>query len=118
VRILVNDHSIEFEGEASEGPEIENDTEIILGIRPEAVNISSSPDFPLEVEVIRVEPIGHEGFIYFELFGSKLAARMNDWQRFSEAKRLYVGMNVKNVYIFLPEGRCIWGKGRKFQHSE
>jgi len=116
--ILVNEHSIEFEGEAPEGPEIENDTGIILGIRPEAVNISSSPDFPLEVEVIRVEPIGHEGFIYFDLFGSKLVARVNNWQGFSEAKRLYAGINVDDVYLFLPEGRCIWGKGRRFQQSE
>jgi multiple sugar transport system ATP-binding protein len=118
VGMLVNDHFIEFEGEAFEGPEIEDHAGITLGIRPEAVKISMSPDFPLEVEVIRVEPIGHEGFIYFELYGSKLVARVSDWQRFSQAKRLYAGMNVNDVYLFLPGGPCIWGKGRRFRQSD
>jgi multiple sugar transport system ATP-binding protein len=116
--ILIHDSLIKLEGHFPEDPKIENGSKIILGIRPESVNISSSPDFPLEIEVTRVEPIGHEGFIYFELFGSKLVARVSDWQKFRGAKRLYVGMNINHVYLFLPEGRCIWGKGRKFWNSE
>jgi multiple sugar transport system ATP-binding protein len=116
--VAVNDDLVEFEGKPSEDPEIDNHTEIILGIRPESVDISSSPDFPTEVEVTRIEPIGHEGFVYFELFGSRLVARVNDWQKYREAKRVYVGMNINRVYLFLPEGPCIWGKGRKIRQSE
>ncbi len=116
--LLVNDSFIGFEGKPSEEPEIDKGAKIILGIRPESINVTSSPDYPLAVEVTRIEPIGHEGFIYFELFGSKLIARVNDWQKFRQARRLYVGMEVNHVYLFLPEGPCIWGKGRRFQQSE
>jgi ABC-type sugar transport system ATPase subunit len=116
--ILTDRSLIQLEGDFPEDPKVENGSKITLGIRPEALNVSSSPDLPMEVEVVRVEPIGHEGLIHFELFGSRLVARVSDWQKFSEAKRLYLEIKVNDVYLFLPEGRCIWAKGKKFWHSE
>jgi multiple sugar transport system ATP-binding protein len=112
VKIDMPGGSIRLEGKLEERLSISNGTDIILGIRPEAVGLENSSDHPIQGQVERVEPIGHEGFIYLDVFGSHIIVRVQDWKRYSDAKALDLSMNIDNVYLFLPEdGRCIWSKG-------
>ena len=113
--IMINNSVIKFEGRLSSKPDLKNNSDIIMGIRPESIKMNSSKDFPLKVEIVRIEPLGHEGLIYFELLGSNLVARISDWQKFKGAEELNFRIKADDVYLFLPrDGRCVWGKGKKF----
>jgi multiple sugar transport system ATP-binding protein len=116
VLILVGDFIMEFNREVFANLNLENDSKLVVGIRPEAIKINSSR-IPLSIktEVLRVEPIGHEGFVYIELFGSKLVARVNDWRKINERQKVNISIDRNEIYLFLAEdGRCIWSKGRKY----
>lgn len=117
--ILVDDFPIELKREIFDNHNLKNECKIIIGIRPESIKINSSKTpSPIKVEVIRVEPIGHEGFVYINLFGSKLVARVNDWRKINEGQKIDIFIDSKDIYLFLPEsGQCIRGKGKKIARS-
>jgi multiple sugar transport system ATP-binding protein len=113
--IILNGKVIKFEGKLPARPDLKNDIDIIMGIRPESVELTSSADTPSKAGVIRVEPLGHEGLIYLDLWGSNIIARVNDWQKFKDAQELNLRLRSSEVYLFLPQdGRCVWGKGKSY----
>lgn len=113
VRIDMPGGSINLEGKLEERLPAGNGTDVIIGIRPESVLLGASGQLATPSEVSRVEPIGHEGFIYLNVMGSHIIARVQDWQKYSRVKSLAVGIHIDDVHLFLPEnGRCIWRKGQ------
>jgi multiple sugar transport system ATP-binding protein len=110
--------SIRLEGELEEPLSVSNGTEIILGIRPEAITLEGAKECSIPGKVERVEPIGHEGFIYLNVLESTIIARVQDWKRYRDSKTIALSMTIANVYLFLPEnGRCIWSKGHATNYS-
>jgi len=119
VLILVGDFMMEFKREVFASLNLEQDSKIVVGIRPESIKINSPRIHPsIKAEVLRVEPIGHEGFVYIELFGSKFVARVNDWRKIKERQKIDIFIDSKDIYLFLQQsGQCILGKGRKMRNS-
>ncbi len=55
--------------------------EIVMGIRPEAINddrpfLDAHPDWTIDVHVDVVEPMGSENYVYFTLSGENVIARL------------------------------------------
>lgn len=117
VLILVGDFMMEFKREVFANFNLEQNSKIVVGIRPESIKINSPRTHsPIKAEVLRVEPIGHEGFVYIELFGSTLVARVNDWRKIKERQKIDIFIDSKDIYLFLQQsGQCILGKGRKIE---
>jgi ABC-type sugar transport system ATPase subunit len=113
VRIEVPGGSLFLEGPLTGPAPINDGSGVILGVRPEALRLEKKDEFPIQGEVERVEPIGHEGFIYLTVLGVALIARVQNWKEFSGVKAVGVGMHIDHVYLFLPQDkRCVWGKGQ------
>jgi multiple sugar transport system ATP-binding protein len=88
-------------------------SDIIIGVRPESIKVNAPAEFLAKVDIDRIEPIGFEGLIYFELPGSKMVLRTSDWNELKNEKKLSIGLDALDIHIFNPENeRCIWSKGR------
>jgi len=117
LRIDMPQGEIKLEGKLRENLPVSEGSEIIMGIRPESITLSASGQLATAGEVSRVEPIGHEGFIYLNVADSNIIARVQGWQKYREVKALAIGMHIDDVYLFSPEnGRCIWCKGRAMKN--
>jgi len=111
--------SIQLEGTLQEFLSVSSGTEVILGIRPEAISLEKARESSANGEVERVEPIGHEGFIYLNVLGSTIIVRVQNWKTYRDSKTIALGMTVDNVYLFLPQnGQCIWSKGHAMNNPE
>ncbi len=74
------------------------DKPIYLGIRPEDIYISEDGEFKFECEV--VEPMGNETFLYFNLNGNQLVARVNIQKEIKAGERLNFTFNKNKLHIF------------------
>jgi multiple sugar transport system ATP-binding protein len=98
-------------------PGIEDGERVHAGIRPEAIKIAEdTSDASVSVEITRLEPVGHEGFLYFKLFDEEMVARVDDWQKLEDKEEVEITVPGDRVYLFSPEdGRCLWAKGEKIE---
>lgn len=114
VTVDVPSGTIDLEGQLESRLPISNGYEVVMGIRPEAINLKKSGESAMSGRVHRVEPIGHEGFIYLEMMGSPLTARVKNWQEYRGVRKLALSIHIDNIYLFLLENdrRCILAKGR------
>ncbi|MFW6146849.1 MAG: ABC transporter ATP-binding protein [Thermodesulfobacteriota bacterium] len=109
---------IKLEGALEENLSVSSGAEVILGIRPEAIRLEKARELSTNGEVERVEPIGHEGFIYLTVLGTTIIVRVRNWKRYKDSETIALTMNIENVYLFLPEnGRCILGRGHAMNSS-
>jgi multiple sugar transport system ATP-binding protein len=87
---------------------------IRVGIRPESITFNPDSDNTIEVEVSRMEPIGHEGLVYFTLFDTDVTARVSRWQELKGKNRARIAVGADDVYLFSPEDQtCLWARGKK-----
>jgi multiple sugar transport system ATP-binding protein len=93
---------------------LEDGDTVRMGVRPESISVHSDSGGALEIEISRIEPIGHEGFVYFDLFGTEVTARVNRWQELRKSKRARIDVGPNDIYLFSPEDEtCLWAKGRR-----
>lgn len=74
------------------------DKPIYLGIRPEDIFVKDEGDFSFECEV--VEPMGNETFLYFNLNGNQLVARVNIQKQIKAGEKLNFEFNINKLHIF------------------
>jgi len=76
--------------------------EIIIGIRPEDVLLSTEKsiagDISVQVEV--VEPMGNETLLYFTLQGTQMIARGNPNQQYKAGSTYSMQINKNKIYLF------------------
>ncbi len=78
---------------------------VILGIRPEDVNdseifIESSPQTVLESDVKVYELLGAEVYLYFEIEGTQLTARVNPRTTSRAGDRVKIALDMEKAHIF------------------
>jgi multiple sugar transport system ATP-binding protein len=87
---------------------------VILGIRPESVILGTSDAASVRAKVQRVEPIGHEGFVYLNFCGITAITRIKNWKKYRNATHVMVAIRFKNTYLFaIKDGNTILSKGRR-----
>jgi multiple sugar transport system ATP-binding protein len=90
-----------------------NNRKVILGVRPESVKVEESKRSSVSIKIQRVEPIGHEGFIYFDLCDSLVISRVQDWKKYRNVKHVKVNIKFEDIYLFATEDRStIFSKGK------
>jgi ABC-type sugar transport system ATPase subunit len=87
--------SVEVGAAVPEGP-------AVLGIRPHDLAVAAEgPSQPLAtVTVLRLERLGHETAVYFELGGARLSARLSGDFRLQAGDRVPVSMKRNSLHIF------------------
>ncbi len=114
VGIAHGDNFLPLSGDESKQLELKDDEDVRMGVRPEAITVNSNSEGAMEVEIIRMEPIGHEGFVYFNLFDTEVTARVNNWQELKGQKKATIDIGADDIYLFSPENEtCLWAKGKK-----
>ena len=78
---------------------------VILGIRPEDVNdseifIESSPQSVLESDVKVYELLGAEVYLYFEIEGTQLTARVNPRTTSRAGDQVKIALDMEKAHIF------------------
>ena len=79
--------------------------EIILGIRPEAINdeaafLDAHPDWCLDVIIDVVEPMGSENYLYFTLNGENIIARVAATSMAKVMQKYRVAFDLSLVHYF------------------
>ncbi len=104
--------SLPIEGRVPDSICVWSGRELILGVRPEGICLQESTECSILGRVERVEPIGHEGFVYLDVGSQHFVVRVQEWKRLLDVRTVGVRMHIDNVYFFSPEnGSCIWSKG-------
>ena len=113
VRIETPGGALVLEGTLQKSLPLSNGSDVIVGIRPETLSLEREGGNQTQGRIERVEPIGHEGFIYLKVLESPVIARVQDWKEYSDVKTVGVGLHIDRVYFFLPkDGRCVWSGGK------
>jgi multiple sugar transport system ATP-binding protein len=77
---------------------------IVLGVRPEKLNVSKSITGPngsnIEAVVEVVEPLGAETFVYLGRGKKALVARMNGGEQASVTEKLAIGFDLSEAHFF------------------
>ncbi|WP_026486018.1 ABC transporter ATP-binding protein [Caldanaerobius polysaccharolyticus] len=79
--------------------------EVVLGIRPEDIHdeevfISANPGATVEAKVEVVELLGAETFLYMDLKGQQVIARVNPRSKAKEGDILKVAFDMNKVHLF------------------
>ena len=82
-----------------------NEKTVVLGIRPEDLHdselfISSSPDSVLESDIKVYELLSAEVFLYFDIEGSQMTARVNPRTNLRTGDRAKFAIDMEKVHIF------------------
>ncbi len=73
--------------------------DVIVGIRPEYFIIDEkNPHFETEIEVI--EPMGNEIFLYFELSGKQMVARVSSSHKVKVSDKIPFRIDLQNIKLF------------------
>lgn len=78
---------------------------VILGVRPEDLHdeelfINSSPDSVLESEIKVYELLGAEVFLYFDVAGSQMTARVNPRTTLRTGDKARFAIDMEKIHIF------------------
>lgn len=102
--ITIGQHSLPLNAEKAEKVAAYTDQDVFFGIRPEFISISEQPfeESQAMAEIVRVENMGHEFFIYLKIDHSELTCRISS----DEAKPiLEKGLN-HSVYFKFDMNKC------------
>ena len=81
---------------------VEGYDEVILGIRPESIEISSGGEgFDVEIDV--VEPLGKEKLVYFTLAGQTYIASLAGHHIINEGETLQIAFPEDQLHVFDPK---------------
>ena len=78
---------------------------VVLGIRPEDVHdsqafISNSPDSIIESEIKVYELLGAEVFLYFDLEGTQMTARVNPRTTLRTGDKAVFALDMEKIHVF------------------
>ena len=82
-----------------------NGKTVVLGIRPEDVHdsqafISNSPDSVIESTIKVYELLGAEVFLYFDVEGTQLTARVNPRTTFRTGDHAVFALDMEKIHLF------------------
>lgn len=82
-----------------------NGKTVVLGVRPEDMHdselfINSSPDSVIESEIKVYELLGAEVFLYFDVEGSQMTARVNPRTNLRSGDKARFAIDMEKVHIF------------------
>jgi multiple sugar transport system ATP-binding protein len=81
----------------------------ILGVRPEAVNLTADADGEASVSV--VEPTGSEAVIYLDVDGTEVTAKMSRTDTPERGERVSLHVSVDDIYLFDSEsGKTVFSR--------
>lgn len=76
-------------------------SEVVLGIRPEDIEIVGDPDENgVVVRLNVIEPLGNEQLLHFELGGSTYTANVSGDYTLSENQKISIGFPANKVHLF------------------
>ena len=109
---------MDIAGRLTEPLPLRNGDPIIMGIRPESVNLDTPGSSSVEGEVSRIEPVGREGLIHLNALGWDMIARVPNWREYRDARKLVMGIHIDETHLFLPDsGACVWSKGKILKNN-
>ncbi len=78
---------------------------VVLGIRPEDLHdeelfISSSPDSTFESEIKVYELLGAEVFLYFDVAGAQMTARVNPRTNLRTGDKARFAIDMEKIHLF------------------
>jgi multiple sugar transport system ATP-binding protein len=78
------------------------DKEIIIGIRPEDIQLEKNINNVIEIDVATdlVEPMGNESFIYFEIEEKQFIARVKPLKHMKAGEKIKLYVDSTKVYLF------------------
>jgi multiple sugar transport system ATP-binding protein len=118
VRIALPEGSMDLEGKMAESLPLRNGDPIVIGIRPESVNLDTPDSSSAEGVVSRIEPVGREGLIHLNVLGWDMIARVPNWRQYRDVKKLVMGIHIDETHLFLPDsGQCVWSGGKRLKNS-
>lgn len=90
--------------------ELDSD-EVVVGIRPEDINIVEPGEGVRNVEVQVLEPMGDTQILYFDIEGSRVRAVVQSSHNVNEGDTVGLDIYWPNVHMFHPDGPKIvkWG---------
>jgi multiple sugar transport system ATP-binding protein len=78
--------------------------EVVLGLRPEALNDAGTADATIEIDVALAEPLGAETIVHFDAEGAEgLKARLDGRSRVSAGERIRLAVDLERLHFFDPE---------------
>ncbi len=82
-----------------------NGKEVVLGVRPEDIHdseifISNSPDSVIESEIKVYELLGAEVFLYFDVVGSQVTARVNPRTNLRTGSAAKFAIDMDKIHVF------------------
>ena len=82
-----------------------NGKTVVLGIRPEDVHdsqalISNSPDSVIESTIKVYELLGAEVFLYFDLEGTQMTARVNPRTTLRTGDKAVFALDMEKIHVF------------------
>ncbi len=89
-----------------------NGKEVLMGIRPEDLYddeafISTVPDCVTEVDVTLTEMMGAETFLYFQIAGVDVTARVNPRTTAKHGDRIKVALDANKIHLFDKETELV-----------
>lgn len=90
----------EFQGILSEKFTVSSKENIIVGVRPEKINISKNKDQGTEMVVELIERMGFESIIYLVKNKLRLVAKYYQKIDFNEGDKVYISIKKENILIF------------------
>jgi multiple sugar transport system ATP-binding protein len=112
VEIVTAEQPLVLEGILKQELPLDRGERVAVGFRPEALKLAPGGDSRMRARVIRVEPIGYEGFVYLDLAREEVVARVRNWEEYRERTYLSLELRLDEVYLFSSsDGRCLWGRG-------
>lgn len=110
--IRLDQGTLNLDGTLREELSFKDGDPVRLGVRSEAITLKKESEASIEGRIIRLEPVGHEGFLYLDLLGHRVVARVTDWQSFQDRSTIDVTIHLNDIYLFSPEnGMCIMSNG-------
>lgn len=81
-----------------------DDDDVVLGIRPEDIEVVDPGQGLLDTEIQVVEPMGDTQILYFDVAGSRIRAVMPSMMTVQEGDTVALDVNWPNVHFFRPDG--------------
>lgn len=81
-----------------------DDEDVVLGIRPEDIEVVDVGQGLLDTEVQVVEPMGDTQILYFDVAGSRIRSVMPSTMSITEGDTVGFDINWPNVHFFRPDG--------------
>jgi multiple sugar transport system ATP-binding protein len=97
---------------------LKSGTSVLLGIRPEDIRLIDTPgEVSVRAVPLRLEPLGHEGLLYLDLFGNQVICRTADWRRYRDAGQVYLEIPLSAVHLFSPSDESVLWSGKAWTRA-